>query len=120
MSLELRQIQVFCNCCEIYLLHNILTGSILPTGNLKTRRQPASLLKMGPVWDFPGGPVVKTPHLGAGSIPGQRTKILQAAKLSQKEKNKKHGPVHNYVEHKSFRINLVICTFYKNKGKNAI
>ena len=31
--------------------------------------------------EFPGGPVVRTPHFhcrGAGSIPGQETKILHA------------------------------------------
>ena len=37
--------------------------------------------------EFPGGPVVRTPHFhcrGPGSIPGQGTKILQATRHSQK------------------------------------
>ena len=42
--------------------------------------------------DFPGGPVVKTPHFqcrdagGAGVIPGRGTNIPHAARCSQKKK----------------------------------
>ena len=39
--------------------------------------------------DFPGSPVVKTPCFdcrGMGSIPGQGTKILRAARHGQKKK----------------------------------
>ena len=39
--------------------------------------------------DFPGDPVVKTPHLqsrGMGSIPGRGTKILHATQCGQKKK----------------------------------
>ena len=41
--------------------------------------------------EFPGGPVVRIRHLhcgGLGSIPGQGTEILQAARCSQKERKK--------------------------------
>ena len=44
--------------------------------------------------DFPGGPVVKTPHFqcrdagGAGVIPGRGTNIPHAARCSQKKKKK--------------------------------
>ena len=44
--------------------------------------------------DFPGGPVVKTPHynaVGTGSIPGQGTKISQcltAKKQTNKQKTR--------------------------------
>ena len=44
------------------------------------------------VWDFPGGPVVKTPHSqcrGAGLIPGQGTKIPHASQRGQKKKKRK-------------------------------
>lgn len=57
------------------------------------------------LWDreFPGGPAGRTPHSdcqGRDSIPGQRTKILKAARHSQKQKEKQnqkyppagHGP----------------------------
>ena len=36
--------------------------------------------------EFPGGSVVRTRHFGSGSIPGGRTKILQAAGCGQKKK----------------------------------
>ena len=42
--------------------------------------------------EFPGGPVLRTPHFhcqGPGSIPGQGTKIPQAAQHDQKRKKKK-------------------------------
>ena len=42
------------------------------------------------LWDFPGGPVVRTQHFhcwSLGSIPAQGTKILQAMWRSQKKKN---------------------------------
>ena len=41
------------------------------------------------LWDFPGGPVVRTPccHCrGPGSIPGQGTEVLQALQHSQKKR----------------------------------
>ena len=55
-----------------------------------------SALEVGPVrrqlnQDFPGRPVVKTPHFSAGctvSIPGVETKILHASWLNQKKKKK--------------------------------
>ena len=123
VSLELHQIQIFCNCCEIYLFHNTLTGRILPTGNLKTRRQPASLLKMGPVWEGIGTFWLRLHTSYAGvqvrSLVGELRSGRQHSS-AKREKNKKHGPVHNYMEHDSFRINSVICTFYKNKSKNDI
>ena len=40
-------------------------------------------------WDFPGSPVVKTPRFhagGAGSIPGQGTKISYATWCGKKKK----------------------------------
>ena len=43
------------------------------------------------VWDFPAGPVVKTPCLhcrGQGSIPGRGAKIPHAAECDQKIKTK--------------------------------
>ena len=42
-------------------------------------------------WDFPGGPVVKTPPSNAqdeGSVPGRETKIPHAVQCSQKIKVK--------------------------------
>ena len=50
-------------------------------------------------WEFPGGPVVRAPCFhceGPGSIPGQGTKILQAARCGQKKKKSTH--VGEYVE----------------------
>ena len=46
------------------------------------------------VWEFPRGPIVRTLCFhwagdGMGSIPGQGTKILQAALRGQREKKKK-------------------------------
>ena len=44
------------------------------------------------IWEFPGGPVVRTLRFHwrrpPGSIPGWGTKILQAAWCSQKKKEK--------------------------------
>ena len=43
-------------------------------------------IKKNRVWDFPGGPVVKTLHFhagGAGSIPGRGAKIPQVVRRSQ-------------------------------------
>ena len=37
-------------------------------------------------WEFPGGPVVRTPK-GVGSIPGWGTKIPKAAQCGQKKSN---------------------------------
>ena len=42
-------------------------------------------------WEFPGSPVVRTPSFhcrGAGLIPGWETKILHAARSSQRKKTK--------------------------------
>ena len=51
--------------------------------------------------DFPGGPVVKTPHFphagGMGSIPGQGTKILYGVHCSQKERKKKQESLRSRV-----------------------
>ena len=44
------------------------------------------------IWEFPGGPVVRTPRFhfrGMGSIPGWGTKIPQAAQYGQKQKQTK-------------------------------
>ena len=41
--------------------------------------------------DFPGGPVVKTPHFhsrGTGSVPGRGTKILHAAWPKKKNRER--------------------------------
>ena len=51
------------------------------------------LFKLWP-WDFPGDPVVKTDSVpplqgAAGSIPGQETKILDAAQRGQNSNNNK-------------------------------
>ena len=48
-------------------------------------------IKIRDIWDFPCGPVVKTPGFqcrGMGSIPGQGTKIPQAARHRQKKQTK--------------------------------
>ena len=48
--------------------------------------------KMWACWDLPGGPVVKTSLLnagGAGSIPGQGSKIPQALRPKQQQERKK-------------------------------
>ena len=44
------------------------------------------------IWNFPGGPVIKTPHFqcrGMGSIPGWGTKIPRASAARPKKKKKK-------------------------------
>ena len=49
-------------------------------------------IRKGTIQDFPGGPVVKTPHFqgrGMGSIPGQGTKIPHAMQHGQKTLKKK-------------------------------
>ena len=43
------------------------------------------------IWDFPGGPVVKTPPStagGAGLIPGWESKIPHATQRGQKKRKK--------------------------------
>ena len=49
--------------------------------------------------DFPGGPVVKTPHynaVGTGSIPGQGTKISQChSQKTNKQTKKNQKQYHN-------------------------
>ena len=47
------------------------------------------IVGLGAIWDFPGGPVIKTPHfqvVDVDLIPGQGTKILHAAWHGQKKK----------------------------------
>ena len=49
-------------------------------------------MKRSHFWDYPGGPVVKTPPSnagGVGSIPGQGTKVPHAAGCGQKSLKKK-------------------------------
>ena len=51
-------------------------------------------------WEFPGGPVVRTPILlpgVLGSIPNQGIKVLQAVWESQKKKKKKRGMKHLHL-----------------------
>ena len=78
---------------------------------------------MGPVWEEVGLPWLRLHTSYAGvqvrSLVGELRSCRQHSSAKRK-KIKKHGPVHNYMEHDSFRINSVICTFYKNKGKNDI
>ena len=50
-------------------------------------------------WEFPGGPVVRTRRFhccGLSSIPGQGTKIPQAAWHGQKKKKKKNRKILPY------------------------
>ena len=46
------------------------------------------------LWEFPGGPVVRTQHFHCqcpGLIPGRGTKTPEAARHSQKKKKKKYS-----------------------------
>ena len=56
----------------------------------------ANVNKTQSILDFPGGPVVGTPHLrwgGVGSIPDQGTKIPRAVQRGHKKREKKrHNP----------------------------
>ena len=59
------------------------------------------------LWDFPGGPVVKTLHLlcrGLGSIPSQRSNIPHAVGGQEKRKEK-HSPTESNILKFWFRIN---------------
>ena len=56
------------------------------------------------IWEFPGGPVVKTPwHTSParalGSFPGRGTKILQAACWGEKKKKKERKVAYNLLSH---------------------
>ena len=62
------------------------TGSI--SQNNKARKRNKTY------WKFPGSPVVRIQCFhcwGPGSIPGQGTKILQAAQLGQKTNKQNHN-----------------------------
>ena len=56
-------------------------------------REGISKMKGPTSWEFPGSPVVRTAHTltakDPGSVPGQGTKIPQAALHRQKKKKKK-------------------------------
>ena len=57
-----------------------------PGGPQPLPPHPPVLLPIPRLGEFPGGPVVKTPHLhcrGVGLIPGLGTKILQASQPGQ-------------------------------------
>ena len=48
--------------------------------------------KINKFWEFPGGPVVRTPcfhYRGTGLTPGWGTKIPQAVRCGQKKKKEK-------------------------------
>ena len=65
----------------------------------------------GPFWEFPCGPVVKTRHfhsLGLGSIPGQGTKIPQAARRGQKKKKKRKRKENFYTKGTMLSLTLVL------------
>ena len=60
------------------------------------------------MWDFPGGPVVKTPHFqcrDTGSSPDQGTKIPHAVQCGQKLKKKNgNNPcnIYMYIFHANY------------------
>ena len=64
---------------------------------LKAEPDEGRELRTGKLRDFPGGPVVKTPHFqckdaaGEGSIPGRGAKIPHAVDAVQKKKKRECG-----------------------------
>ena len=72
-------------------------------------------------WDFPGSPVVKTPRFhagGAGSIPGQGTKISYASRpknqnIKQKQYcNKFNKDFKNGPQEKNLKKKKAFCPFW--------
>ena len=72
----------------IYIIYIIFFAALATHLKLTQYCKSTLQLKEKPLWDFPGGPVVKTAARarGAGLILGQGTKILHAAWYGQKRK----------------------------------